>query len=96
MIFLFGSFTGDNNQETNCSEVAVIPKLNDLIQFICGHPHVPKGGDLIKVKFTRAFLPDAESCFNTIKLPRHHQDYLCFRKAMNVAVNCQNQGYGRG
>ena len=54
---------------------------------------MPKGGDLIKVRFTRAFLPDAEACFNTIKLPRHHQDYLSFRKAMNVAVNCQNQGY---
>ena len=76
-----------NGQETNYSEVAVTPKLNDLIHFVCGHPHVPKGGGLIKVRFTRASLPDAESCFNTVKLPRHHQDYHSFRRAMNVAIN---------
>jgi len=88
-------FKGDENNEPQ-SEILANPPLKALVQFICGHPHLPKNGGVIKVRFVRSTLPDAESCFNTLELPLSHQDYSDFKRAMNVAINCQSQGYGRG
>lgn len=94
MSSLYGLFKGDENDKPD-SEILANPQLQELVRFICGHPHLPRS-DVIKVKFTRTSLPDAESCFNTLKLPLGHQDYSGFKRAMNIAINCQNQGYGRG
>lgn len=51
---------------------------------------------LLKISFTNSTLSDPESCFSTIKLPLHENDYQAFETSMNIAVNCQHQGYGRG
>ncbi|XP_044167225.1 E3 ubiquitin-protein ligase UPL2-like isoform X1 [Acropora millepora] len=89
---------GDDNTEVDgsVSEIGLKPKLEELIQFICGHPYLPGCGDSIKVRFTRGSLPDPESCFNTLKLPLTHSSYDAFQRAMNIAINCQHEGYGRG
>ena len=86
---------GDENDKAD-SEILANPQLKELVQFICGHPHLPKSDNKIKVRFIRSSLPDAESCFNTLKLPVGHLDYSGFKQAMNMAINCQSQGYGRG
>lgn len=62
---------------------------------MCGSPYLPTDG-LIKVKFTASTLPDPEACFSTIKLPLSNSDYRSFETSMNIAVNCQHTGYGRG
>lgn len=94
MLIAHALFIGDEKDESD-SEITVNPQLKELVQFICGHPHLPKCG-VIKVRVTRSSFPDAESCFNTIKLPLAHHNYTSFKRAMNIAINCQNQGYGRG
>ena len=94
MLSSYALFIGDEKDKSD-SEITVNPQLKELVQFICGHPHLPKCG-VIKVRFTRSSLPDAESCFNTLKLPLAHHNYTSFKRAMNIAINCQNQGYGRG
>ena len=90
--------TGDDNPEVDdsVSEIGLRPKLEELVQFICGHPYFPDCGDSIKVRFTRVSLPDPESSFNTLKLPSTHTSCDAFQRAMNIAINCQHEGYGRG
>ena len=87
---------GDCNSSRDISEVRAKPKLKELVQFICGTPHLPSGHQKIKVMFTRGSLPDPETCFDTIKLPLSHSCYIDFERAMNLAVNCQHVGYSRG
>lgn len=86
----------DYNQHGTRSAITSQPKLKDLVQFICGSPHLPSDGKGIKVKFTNGQLPDAESCFSTIKLPLNNSNYDDFCRNLNIAINCQHQGYGRG
>ena len=59
----------DDDNDVSGSQIMSTPKLKELVQFICGHPHLPKVGQLIQVRFTRSSLPDPKSCFNIIKLP---------------------------
>lgn len=94
MLSLYALFIGDEKDKSD-SASTVNPPLKELVQFICGHPHLPNCR-VLKVCFTRSSLPDAESCFNTLKLPLAHHNYTSFKRAMNIAINCQNQGYGRG
>ena len=96
MIFVSRPNGNDDDNDVSGSQIMPTPKLKELVQFICGHPHLPKDGQPIKVRFTRSSLPDPESCFNIIKLPLAHPDYNVFKRAMHVAINCQHQGYGRG
>ena len=72
-----------------------LPKLQDLLQFICGSLFL-LSDRLLKISFTNSTLSDRESCFSTIKLPLHKNDCQAFETSMNIAVNCQHQGYGRG
>ena len=94
MLSSYGLFIGYKNDKSD-SEIMVNPQLKELVQFICGHPHLSKCG-VIKVRFTRSSSPDAESCFNTLMFPLAHLNCTSFKRAMNIAINCQNQGYGRG
>ena len=77
MLSPYALFIGDEKDKSD-SEITVNPQLKELMQFICGHPHLPKCG-VIKVCFTRSSLPDAESCFNTLKLPLAHHNYTASR-----------------
>ena len=94
MLIAHAFVIGDEKDKSD-SEITVYPQLKELVQFICGHPHLPKCG-VIMVRFTRSSLPDAESCFNTLKLLLAHHNYTSLKRAMNIAINCQNQGYGGG
>lgn len=96
LMFLLNISPGDRDSTVDRSEVGAKPKLKELVQFICGTPHLPSGNQKIKVKFTRGSLPDPETCFDIIKLPLSHSCYTDFERAMNLAVNCQHVGYARG
>ena len=95
-MFLLNISPGDSNSTLDRSEVGEKPKLKELVQFICGTPHLPSGNQKIKVKFARGSLPDPETSFDIIKLPLSHSCYIDFERAMNLAVNCQHVGYARG
>jgi len=43
-----------------------LPRLQDLIQYICGSPYLPSDGP-IKISFTNSTLRDPESCFYNSK-----------------------------
>lgn len=85
----------DGQAEATAQLCMELPRLKDLLQFICGSPYLPCDG-LIKISFTNSTLPDSESCFLTMKLPLLNNDYREFENSMNIAINSQHQGYGRG
>ena len=39
MLSSYGLFIGDKNDKSD-SEIMVNPQLKELVQFICGHPHL--------------------------------------------------------
>ncbi len=51
---------------------------------------------MIKVKFISLPLPDPDACFSVMKLPTDHEAFNVFAKNMNVAINSQHSGFGRG
>ena len=59
-----------------------------------GHPYLPSCQ--MQVLFSPNFYPDPDSCFFSIKLPTCHESNSDFRKAINTAISCQYEGYGRG
>lgn len=91
-------FWPDGNARVDGTEscIGLKPKLEELVQFIWGHPYLPSCGYSMKVRFTRGCFPDPESCFNTIKLPLAHSSYESFERAMDIAIKCQHVGYARG
>ena len=40
-------------------------------------------------------LPESGACFHQIRLPRCHNDFLSFKRAMDVAVGFGAKGYGQ-
>ena len=75
------------------SELKSTPSLNELVLFIFGQPVLHME---IIVKFINGYFPDPDSCFGMISLPLIHSTYEDFCKAMNVAINSEHVGYGRG
>jgi hypothetical protein len=75
------------------SELQSAPSLKELVLFIFGQPVLHME---IKVKFTNGYFPDPDSCFGIVSLPLMHTTYENFSKTMNVAINSQHVGYGRG
>lgn len=84
---------GDNDGDES-DTLRSLPKLEELVQFTCGSPHLPTNWTKIRVQFTMGDLPDA--CFSILKLPLNHPTLNEFVKKMNIAINCQHQGFGRG
>ncbi len=66
------------------------------MQFTCGSPYLPSNGKVIKVKFISTPFPDPDACFSVMKLPTGHETFDVFAKNMNVAINSQHSGFGRG
>ena len=48
------------------------------------------------MKFISTNLPDSDACFFVMKLPTDHETFDVFAKNMNVAINSQHSGFGRG
>ena len=86
---------GDDGNESD-SDLRSLPKLEKLVQFTCGSPHLPTNGKRIHVQFTMGDLPNPDACFSILKLPLNHLTLNEFVKKMNIAVNCQHKGFGRG
>jgi hypothetical protein len=84
---------GDDDE---ISGIRGLPKLEHLLQFTCGSPYVPTNGKKLNVQFTMGDLPDPDACFGIIKLPLNHPTLNEFIKSMNIAINCQHKGFGRG
>ena len=40
-------------------------------------------------------LPESGACFHQIRLPRCHNDFLSFKRAMDVALGFGAKGYGQ-
>ena len=86
---------GDNDNEMDAG-LRGLPKLEHLLQFTCGSPYIPSNGEKINVQFTMGDLPDPDACFGILKLPLNHLTSNKFMKNMNIAINCQHKGFGRG
>ena len=90
-----------NHSNTQCPASGMLwglPTLKQVVQFVAGHPYVPSAK--LNITFatasSKAVYPDADSCFFSLQLPVCYTSYEEFRKAMNTAISCQYEGYGRG
>ena len=84
----------------HCTYISVMctflgqPSLTDLCCFWTATNILPARGQSLLVKFDDGTnkLPFAETCFNSLSLPKMYENYSEFKKFMDVAMNYGSLG----
>ncbi|CAB4024491.1 E3 ubiquitin- ligase UPL2-like [Paramuricea clavata] len=74
--------------------LSALPSLEEMVQFLVGHPYLPT--KQLCISFAPTPFPDPNACFMSVKLPNMYTNYEDFKHAMNVAITAQHSGFGRG
>ena len=74
-----------------------LPSTIDLLQFWTADNGISSETRLVVdlLADQTKTLPESGACFHQIRLPRCHNDFLSFKRAMDVAIGFGAKGYGQ-